>query len=241
MAKVHFIIQGKGGVGKSAISSLIAQKCQSAGKTICFDTDPVNATFSNYQAIGAKFLDIMQDGEVNPRHFDSLMESLLTTDADFAVIDNGASCFIPLSSYIANTAAIDILIGAGHEVYIHTVVTAGQAMRDTLAGLQQVCQTFGESNAKIVVWLNEFWGQVEEDGKTFEQMKVYANNKKFIEAVLTIPELKPKQLFQEDFSNMLKKKLTFTEAIDGNIFDTMTKSRLKIIRDKLFNAMNSAF
>jgi CobQ/CobB/MinD/ParA nucleotide binding domain len=239
--KIHFVIQGKGGVGKSVISALIAQKCQQEGKTICFDTDPVNATFSNYNGVGATFLDIMDKNEVNQRRFDGLMESLLTSDADFAVIDNGASCFIPLSSYIASNAAVDILIAAGHEVHLHTVVTAGQAMRDTLAGLQQVCQTFGESGAKIMVWLNEFWGLVQEDGKTFEQMKVYANNKKFIDSVLTIPELMPKQTFQEDFSEMLKKKLTFSEALDGNIFDSMTKSRLKIIRDKLFNAMSAAF
>jgi hypothetical protein len=241
MAKIHFVIQGKGGVGKSMIAGLIAQKCMAAGSTVNFDTDPVNATFSNYPALGAHFLDIMQDGEVNPRLFDSLMENLLTTKADFAVIDNGASCFIPLSNYIANTGAIDMLTASGHEVYIHTLVTAGQAMRDTLAGLQQVCQTFGASSAKIVVWLNEFWGPIEEDGKTFEQMKVYAANKKFIESVLTIPELKPKQLFQEDFSLLLKKQMTFEEALTSESFDTMTKSRLKIIREKLFNGMASAF
>lgn len=42
----HLVLQGKGGVGKSLVSSIIAQYLnQKNYTTICGDTDPVNSTF----------------------------------------------------------------------------------------------------------------------------------------------------------------------------------------------------
>jgi len=45
MATIHFILQGKGGVGKSLIAALLAQYLHGRGLEVyCFDTDPINAT-----------------------------------------------------------------------------------------------------------------------------------------------------------------------------------------------------
>jgi CO dehydrogenase nickel-insertion accessory protein CooC1 len=50
---VHLSLQGKGGVGKSLIASLLAQFYKDHGvRAICVDTDPVNQTFSQYAALG---------------------------------------------------------------------------------------------------------------------------------------------------------------------------------------------
>lgn len=45
MATIHFIQQGKGGVGKSMIAAILYQVLRHLGKeVVAFDTDPVNAT-----------------------------------------------------------------------------------------------------------------------------------------------------------------------------------------------------
>jgi CO dehydrogenase nickel-insertion accessory protein CooC1 len=51
MAKIHMVLQGKGGVGKSMIAAtVIAQYKASKGQQpLCIDTDPVNATFEGLQ------------------------------------------------------------------------------------------------------------------------------------------------------------------------------------------------
>ena len=42
MSTVHLILQGKGGVGKSFIATLLAQYLQEKGVAVrCFDADPV--------------------------------------------------------------------------------------------------------------------------------------------------------------------------------------------------------
>ncbi len=241
MAKVNIMLQGKGGVGKSVVSSLLAQKAQSNGKSLdAHDTDPVNATFSNYKGLKVGFVDIVKDGEVDPSLFDKLMEDIINSKSEEIVIDNGASCFLPLSQYIEATGAIEILKEMGHEVFIHTIVTGGQALKDTLAGLDQLCTLLGDSGAKIVVWKNEFWGAIEDQGKSFEEMAVYKKHKKAIHSVVTIPELNPKKLFQDVFSEMLKKKMTFSEARESSEFDVLKKSRLHRIEKQLFEAMDIA-
>ncbi|MGX9935346.1 nucleotide-binding protein [Advenella kashmirensis] len=44
MKTVHFVMQGKGGAGKTFTASILAQYlAQKTGKPIhCFDTDPIN-------------------------------------------------------------------------------------------------------------------------------------------------------------------------------------------------------
>ena len=47
------------------------------------------------------------------------------------VIDNGASTFIPLWSYIVENQVIDILRQAGKRLYVHTVITGTLQMLST--------------------------------------------------------------------------------------------------------------
>ena len=48
---IHLSLQGKGGVGKSLIASILAQYFRDRGRDIhCIDTDPVNSTLFQYTA-----------------------------------------------------------------------------------------------------------------------------------------------------------------------------------------------
>src|SRR3954467_14671839 len=124
---IHLSLQGKGGVGKSLVASILAQYFRGRGRSIqCIDTDPVNRTFAQYSDLAATRLELMRDGSIDIRGFDGLMERLLTEDGTF-VIDNGASTFIPLWSYIVENQVVDILRQAGKQLYVHTVITGGEA------------------------------------------------------------------------------------------------------------------
>ena len=78
-----------------------------------------------------------------------------------------------------------VLSQAGHELVVHTLVTGGQALLDTLHGAAQLVKQLDD--ARFVVWLNPFWGPIADDGKTFEQMKIYQDIKKRIETVVNLP------------------------------------------------------
>ncbi|WP_226669056.1 TraK family protein [Microbulbifer aggregans] len=236
---VHFTMQGKGGVGKSVVSAFITQYLLGKGSDVLpIDTDPVNATLAGYKAFQTYRVDLLDDdsNEINPRNFDGMMEKIFESEAEHIVIDNGASSFVPLVNYLSTNDVISLLQDSGIEVVLHTIVTAGQAQRDTLTGLDMLAKKFHDQDAKFIVWINEFWGEIEENGKTFTEMKVFERNKAAINAVITVPRLQA-TTFGEDLNRMLKAQLTFDEAINSDKFKIMEKQRIKTIKTKMFDNM----
>ncbi|MEX8139984.1 conjugal transfer protein TraL [Acinetobacter baumannii] len=235
MKQVHFTLQGKGGVGKSFISSIMTQYIKAKGEpVVAVDTDPVNATLAGYKAFGTQRLELMEGGSLVERNFDQLIEQVVTEDSNF-VIDNGAASFIPLSYYIAENDAINVIGEHGKQVIIHTVITGGQAIRDTLSGFASLVEQMPE-NVKIVVWLNEFFGDIEAEGKSFEEMKVYQNNKDRVLGIIRIAR-QTGSTFGEDVKRMLDSKLTFDEVAQSPDFGLMSKSRLAKVKTAIFEQL----
>lgn len=238
MAKIHMVLQGKGGVGKSFISAIIAQYKVSKGQTpLCIDTDPVNQTFTGYAALNVRKLDIMDGDEINPRHFDMLIEWIANAENDI-VIDNGASTFVPLAHYLISNEVPELLSSMGHQLVIHTVVTGGQALLDTISGFSQLANQFPQPSL-FVVWLNSYWGEIEHEGRSFEQLKAYKENKDRVSAIVNIPQMK-EETFGRDLSDMLQERRTFSEAIEDGALTIMTRQRLKIFKEKLFAQLEAA-
>lgn len=127
----------------------------------------------------------------------------------------------------------------GHALLIHTVVTGGQALSDTVSGFCQLTKQFPEGESQFVVWLNPYWGDIAYEGKSFEQMKAYTENKHRVASLIQIPPLK-KETYGHDFSQMLQARLTFEEALALPSSPIMTRQRLKIIQRTLFEQMEKA-
>ena len=238
MSKVHVILQGKGGVGKSVSAAFLAQyKIEKGQDPTCIDTDPVNATFSGYKALNVQNLGIMEADEINPRSFDMLIEMIAASKGD-VIIDNGASSFVPLSHFLISNQIPALLTEMGDELVLHTVVTGGQALIDTVSGFAQLASQF-PADVLFVVWLNPYWGAIEQDGKGFEQMKAYTSNKARVSSIVNIPSLK-KETYGRDLSDMLQSRLTFDEALAMSTLTIMTRQRLKIIKGQVFGQLENA-
>lgn len=233
MSKIHLILQGKGGVGKSLIASIIAQYCIEHDNTpLCIDTDPVNQSFGAYQALNVHQLDILVNNDVDQSKFDQLIELIYAHPEQDIVVDNGASCFVPLSNYLLDNETIEMLTAQGHEVIIHTVVTGGQSLTDTMHGLNNLTKNY-PSHCQFIVWKNPYWGAIEHNGKPFEALKAYSENKESINAIINLPQMQ-KDTFQRDFINMLAAKQTFAEAIIDKELSIMNRQRLTMLRRKIF-------
>jgi hypothetical protein len=124
---VHFILQGKGGIGKTLVSTILAQWVASKDETPlrCYDTDQENATFSRYKAMNVKHVPVMTDSRtIDPKRFDALMIDILEEEGN-CVIDNGANTFSPLMGYLIENDCFSLLEESGRKVYIHTIVGGG--------------------------------------------------------------------------------------------------------------------
>lgn len=239
MATVNFILQGKGGVGKSLAASLLAQYYLARdNNVICVDTDPVNATLASYKGLNVSRIELMENNQIKQNGFDDLMELITNAPEDAQIIvDNGASSFVPFSAYLIDNQAIPLLTEMGHTIYVHTILTGGQALADTITGFVALTNQFPEPS-KIVVWLNQYFGNVaNNENKPFDKMKVYIENKSRVAAIIEIS--KQSEMFDNDVKNMLSQKLTFNEVQTDPNFNFMAKNRLKIFKEKIFNKLDS--
>lgn len=235
--QVHFVLQGKGGVGKSLVSAILAQYFASrTGDVRPFDTDPVNDTLSQYKGFSTKRINILDEdtNTIDARVFDELMEDLLSTDS-VCVVDNGASTFVPMMAYLVENKAVEVLRQTGKEVYIHSVLTGGQAFDDTLQGLSLMLET---QQAPVVVWLNEFFGPVSRDGKTFADSGLYKDYKDRIRGVVRV-EKGNADTFGKDMELLGKNKMTFDEALSSPSFGIMPRQRLKMVRDGIYSQLDA--
>lgn len=241
MKNVHFTLQGKGGVGKSFVSSLLAQFYKSKDlPLVCVDTDPINATLIGYKSLAARRLDLMAgETSVDERKFDELMEWIVAEDSNF-VVDNGAASFIALSNYLVENDAIRVIADAGKQVVVHTVITGGQAMQETLRGFQQLAKQLPEQ-AQLIVWLNEYFGEIRGAGgdgevRDFEDMKVYQTYRDRVTGLIRIPK-QSSATFGKDVELMLDQHLTFDDIGNVPAFGLMAKQRLKTVQRTIFDQL----
>ena len=183
MAHVHLVLQGKGGVGKTFVATMLTQYLFRHGSVDCVDTDPVNATFAGFEHLGATRLELLEDDAIQPRRFDSLIELADRTKASHVVIDNGASAFVALALYLVENDIPGLLQDMGHRLIVHAVITGGQGFRR----LRRESEGHGAdllAGGRVVVWLNPYFGAVKMRGKTFEEMKVYEQCRERVRALV---------------------------------------------------------
>jgi len=172
--------------------------------------------------------------EIDPRAFDRIIGAILEAPGA-VVVDNGASSFIPLTNYMLENHAIDVLADAGREVVVHVVVAGGGMIAETLAGLKQLLETLPKE-AKIVVWLNEFWGPVAIDGEDFETLGIYKNNKARISGIVRLVQ-RTRETFGRDIQDMVRRRQTFGEALASAEIAVMERSRLARVRGEIHDSL----
>lgn len=238
MGTIHFVLQGKGGVGKSLVASLLFQYLHQQGVPVSgVDTDPINSTFSGYKELVIQSLNIMEGDDIDQRRFDTLMEIILQQPEDgHVVIDNGAATFLPLCSYLKDNNALDLLCDEGHEILLHTVITGGQAVVDTATGLKTLATAF--PTAPLVVWLNRYFGDIAMNGKVFEEFKVYQDNCDKFRSIIEIPHRK-QSTFGKDLEDLLARRGTLESAINSNL-PVMTRQRLKMFWSEVQKEIDKA-
>jgi hypothetical protein len=235
---VHFILQGKGGIGKTLVSTLLANwiRTKDALPLRCFDTDQENATFSRYKALAVKHVPVMTDERtIDPKRFDALMIDILETEGN-CVIDNGANTFSPLMGYLIENDAFAMLQNAGREVYIHTIVGGGDTLHDTATGFVSTARS---TQVPLVLWENEHFGRLQSAaGKQFTESQSYIDNASRVRGRVVLAQRNP-DTFGADLKKMNIARLTLDEVIASDKFNVMEKQRIKVVFRDVFEQLDN--
>jgi len=260
MATLHYIMNPKGGVGKSFSSVTLLQYLTESGVSARgIDVDAANNTFGAYRELDVVVLPIVVDGnKIDPAEFDRIADiAEAMPDDGHLVIDTGSSAYRQLCEYLLDVHAFGaegVFRQYGHSIVLHSVISGGGGLSDSLTGLIDLIfnfksvPVFGEplddvptfdieiqgehvlrqlvSDIPLVVWLNPKDGRIQIEGKNFFDFSIYQNLGLAIDAVVSLP-VHDTATFGKDLSAMLTRRETFDAAINSSSRSIMTRHRLK--------------
>lgn len=209
---VNVVLQGKGGIGKTVVASLIAQCLRERSEpVVCIDTDPVNSSFAAIKALGAEPVRILAGDRINVPALNGLAERILTEDAHF-VIDGGAASFLPLTEYLIEAQIFDLL-ASSRRVVVHMPVIGGRNFLHSVAALTRAAKTIPAA-VEIAPWFNGYFGPLAtSDGVPLEETELYVELSGRLSPAIRLPQLHPDYAGAE-FARMLDANRTFAEARD---------------------------
>jgi hypothetical protein len=230
----HFVLQGKGGIGKTFVSSLLAQWIEETapGTLEGYDADQENATFAAYKGLNVKEVDVMKaDRTIDRKMFDSMLLKIFDSRKN-VVVDTGANTFSPLMSYLMENNFLDMLVDSGKKVYIHTIIGGGDNLRDTTAGFVSLAR---QTSCPMVVWLNEnaAWG----DTGNFIESDTFAKNADHVRGVILL-QGRNSDTFGDDIRRMNKERLSLKEIMQSDSFNMLERSRLNTVVRDVFNKLD---
>lgn len=236
---IHFVMQSKGGVGKSVVSTLFSQYLLKniAGDVTLIDIDPNNKTLASYKNLNVQQIDIVKDDEnvVDQSKFDGFLQSFLQAENPTFLVDTGSGEFLPLNNYLSIMGIPDIIHDFGKNIYIHVPISYGQAEDDTKKCLIKLVESY--PTVPIIVWENEYFGK---PSVNFIETKAFKSLENII-GVVKIPKLNA-DTFEKDFETMLKNGMTFEDVQkDTKIFQMFNKLRLDKIEKDINNKIDVIF
>ena len=234
---IHFILQGKGGIGKTLVSTMLAQwlKTKHPDTLRCYDTDQENTTFSRYKAMNVKPVPVMTDARtIDPKGFDALMIDILASEGD-CVIDNGANSFTPLMAYLLENHAYARLQESGRAVFIHTIVGGGDTLHDTAPGFVSTAKA---TKVPMIVWEYQLFGLLQTpSGKNFTESQTFHDYADRIRGRITLFQ-RNSDTFGADIKKMNTTRLILDEVIASDKFNVMEKQRIKTVYREVFEQLD---
>lgn len=234
---IHFIMQSKGGVGKSVVSALLSQYLlKNCDDVYLVDIDPSNKTLASYKSLNVHQVNIMKNDEelVDQSKFDGFLQKFLESNS-VCVVDTGSGEFLPFNNYLSLMDIPSVMQDFDKKMYIHVPISYGQAEEESKKCLAKLASNY--PNVPIIVWENEYFGIGD---KEFSETMAYKSIDNII-GVIKINKLNA-DTFERDFSTMLKNSMTFEDVkADTKTFQFFSKTRLARIEKDINSKIESIF
>lgn len=235
----HFVMQSKGGAGKSVCSAILAQYLteKTDGNIKLIDTDPSNKTLGSYQSLDVNQINVIGKNKlVDQSSFDTFNNDFIEGDHAM-LVDTGSGDFLAINNYISNNEIPSLFEDMGKKLFIHCPINYGQSKVETLRCLSGLVSLYPETG--IIVWENEFFGT---DDKRFTETDAFKKNKNIL-GVVTLAK-KNADTDERDFSRMLHRSMTFEDVRmieDKEVFGFIQKVRIDRIKKDIWSQLDQIF
>ena len=233
----HFVMQSKGGAGKSVVSVMLAQYLKAFNKDlILIDTDPSNKTLGEYKQLDVKKIEVLNKHKlVDQGKFDGFMSEFIEGNKPM-LVDTGSGDFLAINGYMIQNEVPAVFNELGKKLIIHVPLNFNQAKADTMKCLVGLLSN--HPSTTVVIWENEFFGENTENLQNTPLMKKFKN----IGGVVKIREMQS-DTEQKNFSLMLENSMTFDEVdkADKELFDGFKKMRIRRIQNDIWEQLDNLF
>lgn len=231
----HFVMQSKGGAGKSLCSMLLAQYLNEKDSTLkIIDTGPFHYTLEKYEALNVENIkSLNKRGNLDQKVFDKLINKFLSNKSPM-LVDTSSADFLSINNYIIENEIPHIFSSNNKNLIIHCPVNYGTNRIETFRCLTDIIINYKDT--PIIVWENEFFGENENnfiDTTLFNQAK----------NVIGVIKIRKMSIDKENcnFSKMLEDYLTFkevSESEDNNNYGFMQKIRLEHLKNEIWGQLD---
>lgn len=231
----HFVMQSKGGAGKSVVSAMLSQYLKDFNKDlILIDTDPSNKTLGSFEGLNVEKVEVLNKHKlIDQSKFDGFMNNFIENDKPM-LVDTGSGDFLAINSYMIQNEIPSIFEELGKKIIIHVPINFGQARSETMKCLVGLARN--HSSTSIVIWENEFFGENPEDLSEAPVMNKLSN----IAGIVKIRKMTT-DTEEKDFSKMLNLGLTFEEVAISKEFGFIEKTRIKRIQKEIWEQLDTIF
>lgn len=183
---MHIFLQFKGGIGTTLAASMLASYLESTGQIVRFaDLDPIFQTNLSCRRISYETIRIVDDSfDINVRNLDALLENFMHNEGHM-VVDVSSTVVIPFCHYIKDNGAAEFLKNVGKKIIFHMILTGGGALDHTVKGIQIL---LGNQLVPVLVWENEYFGEMKKNGKTFIQSDFFNKNQHQILGIVKLSD-----------------------------------------------------
>ena len=227
--KVYIVSQGKGGVGKTTIATMLASYLLLKNKVIqVIDTDGVNQTLSAFKALNVKEKNILSDDYQTSdlTKIDDFFSDLLEDqEADKTVIiDIGASSFLPIRSHIFQNEIYKMI-----DITFVIPICGGTSEDSSMLGISDTLKDF-ENGVNYLIVQNERDGKLKFKNSKLEK-QLQSLEKNYIGDV-TLEKISG--ILATDFEIVNKNKIIFQQIEKCKDLKILNRKRLEIFFKKFF-------
>lgn len=237
---VHFVMQEKGGVGKTLVAYFLAQylreKCDAAD-LLCFDIDASNNSLARFRGLNVRALDLVENGEIPQEKFHPIFNELFGSDQPL-VVDIGTSAVIAFLDFAVKMGLFEqIAADLGRRLFVHVVLMGGAEAEDTLESFKGIGGALpaAPGMAFLVPWCNPYHGKVIFDGDmSLKDTVIYKSldEKGTLTEPIEIPERGA--AFARTLNKITRDGLTFADAKQEKSLDFAEKHIVEQIRKGLY-------
>lgn len=208
---IHIMVGASGG-GKTLMANVLTQYLQAQGQSVlCLDMDGFNRPLLRFAELQAEAVDASE-----------LPRLLAELDSgEHVVIDQGPGPVVRLPEAVT---------GMGQDLTIHVAVTANDAERQLrhLAGMLE-----GVPDAECVLWVNPIHGSLED----LARLDAYDALRGRVHGLLQMRS--PVGLFGRALNDMLKRGMTFRQALGDARIDLLSRQRLAQLRRQFYQGIEA--